>query len=292
MTNDAPPSTVTSPSSVRRWAGEPLLHFLAIGLLLCLATAAWQRLTDAHRIVITPQRVAQLANRHALQFGATPDARTLEALIERETRDEILYREGLAIGVAKDDEMVRRRVIQKMEFVTQDLHPPAEPSASQLEAFYAAHTGRYAAPERVSFTHVFFAEDARGSANARERAIRELHVLRPAVVRAPERGDPFPDAYDYTNYDAEQVVRLFGRTPIATALLEAPPGRWIGPVQSSYGWHLVRIQARSTAQPVGLASVRARVRTDFLLDAQAQSNQRAFEQLARRYTIVRTRAAE
>ena len=88
-------------------------------------------------------------------------------------------------------------------------------------------------------------------------------------MRAPERGDPFPDLYDYANYDADQLTRLFGPTPIASALLNDPSGRWLGPVQSAYGWHLIRVETRTTPEAPVFAKVRDRVRTDYLLDTQA-----------------------
>lgn len=287
MTVSALSKTDRPSSRWRAWASEPLLQFLAIGLLLWLASVAYQRSTDVRQIVVTPQRVAQLATRHALQFGSAPDQRMLEALVERDTRDEILFREGLALGVDKDDEVIRRRVIQKVEFITQDLNPPAEPTHAQLQAYFAAHKERYAPAARVSFTHIFFSGDKGGSVVARERASRALEELTSKTLRAPERGDPFPDLYDYSLQDADQVTRLFGNTPIAGALLEEPAGRWFGPVQSAYGWHLARIAERPVPQPPVWEEVRDRVRTEYLLDAQKKANADAFERLARQYTVVR-----
>lgn len=275
----------------RRWLREPLLHFVAIGLALSAATSLYQHYTDARRIVLTPEHVAQLANIYKLQFGREPDERTLQALIDRDTRDEVLYREGRAMGLDEDDLVVRRRVIQKMQFFTEGLNPPAEPTDAQLQAYFLAHSSRYTEPPRVTFSHVYFATGS-DEASARARAERVKAGLADSVARAPERGDPFPDAYDYSNLDAEQLQRLFGPTPIADVLRDQGAGRWIGPVQSAYGLHLVRVSARSTLQRVALGQVRERVRTDYLLDAQAQSNQLALARLASRYTVIRQKAEQ
>lgn len=282
----------TNPSKPRwkAWAREPLLHFAMIGLALSAASTVWSHFNDTRRIVLMPEHVSQLANTYALQFGRQPDARTLEELVAREARDEVLYREGRALGLDKDDLVVRRRIIQKMQFFTEGLNPPAEPSGAQLQAYFEANRQRYAEPARVTFSHIFFSA-ASGEAAARDRAGTVLAELDHASARAPERGDPFPDAYDYAALDAEQLRRLFGETPVVAALREQAPGRWMGPVQSAYGWHLVRVGARSAPQSTQLAQVRERVRTDYLLDAQAALNRTAFDRLASQYTVVREKAA-
>jgi hypothetical protein len=263
-----------------------------IGLALSAVTTGYRHYTDQHRIVITPVHVAQVANDYALQFGSLPDARTLDVLVAEDTREEVLYREGLALGLDKDDLIVRRRVVQKMRFLTEGLNPPAEPSRAQLEAYFKAHAANYAEPARVTFSHIFFSADRGGAGAAKARALQVLRDLGKDVARAPERGDSFPDAYDYTSQDADQLKRLFGATPISTALLEQAPGAWFGPVQSAYGWHLVRIAARTETQPATLDQVADRVRTDYLLEAQQRSNKEAFDRLARQYTVVHAEAAK
>jgi peptidyl-prolyl cis-trans isomerase C len=274
----------------QRWATEPIVHFILIGLLLCAAKAGMDLAIDSRRIAVTPQRVAQLAKRHEMQFGVPPDAPTLQALVDSDVRDEILYREGLALGIDKGDEMVRRRVIQKMEFISQDLNPHLEPTESALLAFHSAHLSRYEEPSRVSFTHVYFSPDKDGPVKARSRAAQRLEGLEDDEKRAPQLGDPFPDLFDYSGHDPTQVRRLFGNTPISAALMSEVTGRWFGPVQSAYGWHLVRIASRTPARSPAFDEVRGRVRDDLLADAQSRANAEALKRLAGQYTIVRSGA--
>jgi hypothetical protein len=278
-------------TALRRLMGEPLVHFLIAGSVLFAAGEAYRRHTDIYRIEVAPRHVEQLASAYALQFGAKPDAATLDELVRRDVHDEMLYRQGLALKLDRDDEIVRRRVIQKMQFLMQDLNPPAEPTAAQLGAYYQAHAAKYAVPAKATFSHVYFSAQGLGDAAARAKAIQVLRTLPAAATRAPGRGDPFPDLYDFAGYDPAQVGRLFGDSEFTRAVFTAPVGQWSGPYRSGYGWHLVRIEARQAPSQPPLATVRESVRDDYLEAAQGASNERAFDKLAQRFQVVRPKGA-
>jgi len=268
-------------------AREPLVHFCLLGVIL-FAFGRWRdERTNLYRIELTRAHVAQIARKYALQYGAPPDGPTLEGLIRDDLHDEMLYRLGVAQKLDRDDEIVRRRVVQKEQFLIQNLHPPAEPDDARLRAWYDAHPGAYASPPRATFSHIFFAIGPGGDVQAEARARSALATLSPAVTRAPERGDLFPDLYDYSAYEPEQVTRLFGHTPFAEAVFAAPVGRWSGPFRSAYGWHLVFIDARASGGQPSLAAIRDQVRTDYLRAAQDEANAAAFAALARRFTVIR-----
>jgi peptidyl-prolyl cis-trans isomerase C len=271
---------------IRKVAREPLAHFAVAGFVLFVAAAIYQHQTDQHRIVITPAHVAQLENQYALQFGDKPDPHTLDALIKRDVHDEILFRQGQDLKLGQDDEIVRRRIVQKMQFLMQDLSAPAEPADAQLQAYYDAHAVHYATPPRATFSHIYFSTDKGGEA-AKGRAATVLKTLSNATTRAPDLGDPFPDLYDFSAYEPEQIYRLFGHSPFADAVETSPIGRWVGPFKSGYGWHLLYVDARENAAKPPLAQVREAVRTDYLQDAQDAANQAAFDKLARDYHVVR-----
>jgi peptidyl-prolyl cis-trans isomerase C len=201
--------------------------------------------------------------------------------VEREIEEEILFRRGVALGLDRDDEIVRRRVVQKMQFLLHDVQAPAEPEEAELSAYFANNAERYATPPRVTFSHVYFATD--------EGAAREaLHRLI-GGAEASGLGEPFPDLYHFASYEPEQVHRLFGRTDFSNAVFSASPGQWVGPLRSGYGWHLIRVEARQAAGRPLFADVRDRVRTDYLLDEQARRNVAAFNDLAGEYEVVRTK---
>lgn len=266
---------------------EPLVHFAIGGLLLFVAGHYYQQQTSTYKIVVTKAHIAQLERDYALQFGGPPNPPTLESLIHRDLHDEILYRQGLALHLDSDDQIVRRRVVQKMQFLMQDLHAPAEPTPVQLATYYRAHGAHYMIPARVTFSHIFFSVDRGGDAGAKARAKAVLGKLTGTTTRAPDMGDPFPDLYDFSAYEPEQVERLFGHTAFSKAAFSAPVGHWAGPFKSGYGWHLIYIDARTTAIQPSLTAVHDAVRTDYLQDAQDKTNKAAFDKLEKRFTIIR-----
>ena len=271
---------------IRKALREPLLHFVVAGLVLFIAGEAHRRETDPLRIVVTPEREAQLVNRYTLQFGTPPDAATRAALLDREIEEEMLFRQGLALGLDRNDELVRRRIVQKMQFLLEDVSPPAEPADAELRAFYSLHADRYATPARVTFSHVYFSSE-RGDERARARALQALNELGNGRGYTEDLGDPFPDLSHFAAYDAQQVHRLFGQTEMADAAFSTPAGRWAGPYKSVYGWHLIYVDSRQDAARPTFTAVRDKVRTDYLLDAQDRANRQAMSQLSREFTVVR-----
>jgi hypothetical protein len=271
---------------LRRAVREPLVHFIVLGLAVFLIGKIHGDRAAGERIVVTPQWEARIANQYALQFGVRPDPRKMSELIDADIHDEILLREGLALGLDKQDEIVRRRIIQKMQFLLEDTRPPAEPDEGQLEAYYRAHLERYALPDRVSFSHIYFSADS-GEPAARRRALAAVQALPVGSERAPSLGDPFPDLYDFSSYGREQVERLFGHSEFSREVFSVAPGRWAGPFKSAYGWHLLYVQSRESQEPRPLSAVRDKVRADYLLDEQQEANDAAFQRLARKFIIVR-----
>jgi peptidyl-prolyl cis-trans isomerase C len=275
----------------RGWAAravrEPLLHFFLVGLVLFAAGDAYKRAANVYRIEVTPERVAALSLAYSQQFGAPPTRPALRALIDRYVDEEVLFREGVALGLDRGDEIVRRRVVQKMQFLQQDLQAPREPTDAQVQAFYDANRAHYAMPARVSFSHIFFSPDRGGDDGARARAEQALVGLDDGVTRAPGRGDNFPDLYDYTGFGPREATRLFGDTPMAQALFHAPTGHWAGPYRSGYGWHLVYIQSSQPPSVPPLFAIRDQVRADELARDEADANRRSFEALKARFTVVR-----
>ena len=236
---------------------------------------------------MTPERVNKLADGYRQQFGAPPTPQGLKALVDRYVDEEILFRQGQAMRLDRDDEIIRRRVVQKMQFLQQDLASPQEPSEASLEAYYRDHLAHYAQPGRIAFSHIYFSPERGGDEAARRRAAATLTTLSDAVSRAPDRGDAFADLYDYAAFGPTQARRLFGDGELSMRLFQAPVGHWSGPYRSAYGWHLVRVQSAAAAKVPALSEVRDQVRADVIADAQAEANRKSFAALKARFTVVR-----
>jgi hypothetical protein len=271
----------------RRAIREPLLHFLLLGALIFALGDLRGRSDQQYRIVIDDTRVAKLAQTYAQQFGGPPSPAMLRTLVDNYINEEVLYREGLAMRLDRDDEVIRRRVVQKVQFIEQDISTAPAPSDAALRYFYDSHQSRYFSPPHVTFTHVYFSPDKGGDGAARSRAVAVLASLNGKTVRAPERGDAYPDLYDYASIGPDDAARLFGQSPIARALFQLHVGRWSGPLRSGYGWHLVYVSAVEPSHLLPFAQIRDQVRADYQADAQTASNRRDFAALKGRYTIIR-----
>ena len=125
---------------------EPLLHFFVLGALVFAAARYFDSDASRYRIDAGPGQRARLETTYRQQYGVAPSAEQLQYLLNQYVRSEILFREGLAMGLDRDDEIVRRRVVQKIEFVNQDLDLDAEPDEAALVGYFKRHETRYSAP--------------------------------------------------------------------------------------------------------------------------------------------------
>lgn len=262
---------------------EPLVHFFLAGALLFFGLQHWRASHDTHRIVVGPSVLADLSEKYRLQFGEAPTRAELDQLVDAYVHEEVLFREGTAMGLAQGDEIVRRRIAQKAGFVLMDRMAPPEPTDAQLQQYLTTHIARYGQPTRTSFHHLFFAAGGEGDGLAHaQEGIQKLKAGAAHVV-----ADDFPDRDAYTDMDQAEAARLFGQSELSRRLDAAPVGEWSGPYRSSYGWHLLHVDARQPPHVPDLASIRDRVREDWLDDWSGRANQAAYQALKRRYVIVR-----
>jgi hypothetical protein len=264
---------------------DPLVHFLLIGAVL-FALSAWRGAairTGRERIVIGADQVAQARDAGALLKGRPLSEEEVAALIEPTIRDEVLYREALALGLDKNDDEVRRRLIDKMSYLTKDLADPAPSSEDELRKFYDAAPARFEIPQLVTFDQVYFNPNERGG-DARAAAEAGLAELRGGRAAA-EVGDRTPLRASYENAPREQVTVLFGE-PLADALFTMPPGDWTGPYRSDFGLHDVRLRGRSARRLPPFDEIRERVASEFAADRRRERNEAEYRRMRDHYEIV------
>jgi hypothetical protein len=142
---------------------EPLLHFLLVGTLIfavyALLNPAANRTDQTNHIVLTKDDLRQLAVHWLAQGRAPPTADEMRALVEQKVSEEILFREAVALGLDKDDEIIKRRLAQKMDFLAADVVAFQDPSDAELRAWFAQNASRFALPPRASFRHLYFSSD-------------------------------------------------------------------------------------------------------------------------------------
>ena len=275
------------PNAFIRLLREPFLQFLFLGALIFAGSQLVQSFQDRsrHTIVVDDTLQRRIVDLYLTQTGATPSPAQVAALTENYIQSEILYREALKLGLDRNDEIVKRRLVQKMSFLTADRATVPPPTDADVAAYYDAHKADFATAPQVTFHHVFFRADAPG---ARQKAEAALTLLRDDPSGAHTVGDPFPLEDAYSQLSKKSAMQIFGDTPLASALYTAPVGQWMGPYQSGYGWHLVFVSGRTESAVPALADIRDEVAKLAQAAAQTAADEKAYAVLKTRYTIVRT----
>jgi len=276
---------------LKQWLREPLLHFLLIGAALFVVYRALnpspQADAPSNLIKLTQDDLAQMSVAWLAQGRPAPTPEQMRNLVELRVREEILYREGLALGLDKGDTIIKRRLAQKMEFLAEDVSTLAEPTTEELRTWFEVNAQRFALAPRVSFRHLYFSSD-RGGELARAAAAQALQVLigRPSDwLGAAALADPFMFQDYYGDRSFDDMAKLFGPN-FARALLQLRPGSWQGPIESGYGWHLIWADSLTPSRVPAFEEIEPEVKAEWVAEQRAQAKRRAYEAMRTRYQVV------
>ena len=276
-------------STLARALREPLVRFLLIGAALFAVDRALAGSPatpdDAHLVVVTRDFVEGLREQHRARTGALPDDGATEALVGAYVREEVLYREARAAALDAGDLVVRRRLVQKMEFELAGSLDLPEPDDDALRARLDDDALRL--PATTTLTHVFFARDRRPTTlRADAEAARAILRDHPDRERPDALGDPFlRGATLVASTDAQLDAALGAGFSAAVAALALDT--WSEPLESAYGLHLVRVDARTPARSPALDEARERLRREWLHDAREEALERAIAERVASYRVVR-----
>lgn len=261
---------------------EPLLHFALLGAGL-FALHGWLNDTgvlSTKTIVIDAGRIDQLAAGYALLHQRPPTASELSGLIDDAVKEEIFYREALAEGLDRDDVIVRRRMRQKLEFVSEDIAPVPEPTDAQLQTWLDAHPARFSIEPRYTFEQVFLDPAKHGASLTADGDVL-LARLRDGQDAA---GDGLLIARRIDDASATDLRSQFGGR-FDTALDALAPGTWHGPIRSGYGVHFVRVLHSDAGRTPTLAQARADVRREWMHARREAANAAFYASLRKRYDV-------
>ena len=275
---------------MKRLLREPLIHFLLIGSLLFglygLMPSAGPATAASKQVRLSQSEIAQLTLLFQSQWRRPPTPQELERLVENKVQQEILYREALAMGLDKDDEIVKRRMAQKMQFLAEDVAAAREPTAAELKAWFEQNSDKFAQPPRLSFRHLYFSTDRRGE-RARDDAQQALAKLAGQPVdtqAAAALADPFMFQDSYRDRAPDFLAKEFG-TAFALALTRLAPGSWQGPVESGFGWHLVFVDTVAPGRVPAFEEIESDVRTAWLGEQKALAWDKAYNKMRAGYTV-------
>jgi hypothetical protein len=238
---------------------EPLLHFLLIGLGLFLWFGRAAPDSGApNRIVVSQAQVDALARQFAGVWSRPSQPDELRGLVDSYVRDEILYREGESLGLGSEDPVIKRRVRQKYEVLSEELLAREAPTEADLQAYLDANPDPFRRPARVSFEQVLVVQSGDAAASGAASAVA-------AARRALERG--------------------FGER-FAQQLDTVPLGTWAGPVDSGFGLHLVRVAARAPGSLPPLAEIRPLVSREWESARRRDAMEANLKSLRAKYDVV------
>ncbi|HET9062975.1 MAG TPA: peptidylprolyl isomerase [Candidatus Binatia bacterium] len=273
---------------MRRLLKEPLLHFLLVGAGIFIAynLSSEPGSSAPRHIVVTEGRVEHLATGFARTWQRPPTDSELAGLIDDWVRDEIATREATALGLGQDDTVIRRRLRQKLEFVSEDIAAQAEPTDADLDAYLHAHSELFRVERRLTFSQVYL-DPAKHGDNLGRDSEKLLAQLQRAGGDADSStlGDSLLLEHTFQSVPASEIAKQFG-DEFAAKLGELALGRWQGPVESGYGVHLVLVRERTEGRLPALADVREAVRRERENARRVEANETFYEELSKRYTVT------
>jgi hypothetical protein len=275
---------------MKRFLREPLVHFLLLGALLFGGYAYFDRGRDgpepSKQIQLSLDDLSQLAMLFQSQWRRDPTPDEFGRMVETKVQEEVLYREGLAMGLDKGDTIVKRRMAQKMQFIAEDVAAARAPTSAELKAWFEKNTDKFQEPPRVSFRHLYFAPDKRG-ARANADAVDALAKLAGQPEDA-KLAAMLADRFMFQDYYRDRAPDFLGKEfgpKFAIAVTKLPTGSWQGPVESGFGWHLVYVDTLVPGRVSAFEEIEGDVKTAWLSEQKATAWQKAYKDMRAKYTV-------
>jgi hypothetical protein len=273
---------------VKRLLREPLVHFLLLGAALfgAYALLGQGKPSAQDEIIVSAGQIEALAATFTKIWQRPPTAQEMKAQIDQYVKEEMLSREAMALGLDKNDTVIRRRLQQKMEFLAEDFTAADDPTEAELADYLARHPDQFAEEPRFTFRQIFLSPDERGDRLETE-ATRLLADLRKqgADTDIAALGDGTLLPHDLTDEPRRAVASQFG-SEFASALGKLNPGEWSGPIQSGYGVHLVFVSRRTEGRVPALDEVRRHVKRELMNERRQAANRRFMDELLNKYHVV------
>ena len=269
---------------IRSLLREPLLHFLLIGMLLFLLYGkVAPPSADGNRITVNRTVIAALASQFQATWSRPPTPVELNGLVDSYVRDEVLFREGTALGLLKDDPVIKRRVRQKLEVLIEEEGKSATPSDAELTAYLSRNAAEFRMPPALSFQQVLF--DPASYGDLLESALTASMAALNSGATAESQGKPSMLPSHVEKLPLDLVIREFG-DDFGHALESAPVGQWIGPIRSGFGVHLVRISERTPGYVPALDEARKAVTREWENDQREAALANNYARLLKEYSVV------
>ncbi len=237
-------------------------------------------------IIVTQAQIQSLVTGFTRTWQRPPTTLELEGLIREYIREEICTREAIALGLDRDDTVIRRRLRQKLEFLSDSVASQAEPTDEQLQKYLEAHPDNYRSERRFTFSQIFLDPQKHGE-NLTRDVDQMLAELRLAAYKPDvwKLGDSLLLEMNYEAVSGNEISKQFGEE-FAAKLVDLPVGQWSGPIASGYGVHLVLLADREQGAAPQLRDVREAVKRDWVNYQRSETNEKFYQALLKRYTVT------
>lgn len=265
-----------------RWTREPLVHFLVAGAL-AFTFFAWrgEEVDPNSRAIVVGREVqAQLSLRFERTLGRAPTDAELDQQINQYIRDEVLYREALRLGLDQGDPVVRRRLVSKMDLAAGAQAEVARPSDATLRKWFDENAERFATGSAYSFDQLYFEREAGAQTALNELADTNDWRSFGGSISLPaslERSTP------------REIDTRFGDGFVEKLSAFQTGQEWHGPIQSGFGWHLIRLRELEQANVPDFETVRARVEDEWRSATIAEREEAAYDLLREAYRVEITK---
>lgn len=272
---------------MRRIVANPLVHFLVAGAALFGLYELVGSGTEPapEQIIVDRFELKRLAALWQAQWRRPPTVEELSQVVAERVREEVFFREALALGLDDNDVLVRRRLAQKLELALSDVAAASQASEDVLSRYYQENKAQYRSADEFTLEHKFFSSDGEDGKGL-ERAQAGMSVV---VEGGAVDDDPFHTPKRLSRQPRDRLVSVFGDqfSAVVEDHVESGPqmGRWFGPVRSAYGYHLVRVATYSPGETLPFSEVKNQVEEDWRVEYVAQATQRRFEQMRDRYQV-------
>ena len=287
--------------SLVKWAKQPVIQFLLIGLVMFLVNtyiiqAKGSDNEDEYKVYLTEGEVNSMSAMWLSRWQRPPTEMEMEGMINQRVEETIIFREAVKIGLNQNDDIIRQRMAQKLEFLSGDLVKPDSASVEEVLDYFELNVKNYTTPENITITQLFVNPNAYGASldeevNAR---LEKLHGMDPSSPGVGNYSDQFTLQTYFPDRPQLELAKLFG-SEFASNVFDLATDQWIGPVKSQYGVHLVYVSHKSPAVVPEFATVKGLVVEDLQRERQIALNNQYIAGILSRYEVIienRTEAGE
>ncbi len=271
---------------IQRLLKEPLLHFLLAGGVIFFAYIlvngdGW----NTSRITVTSSKINQMTEIFVKTWQRPPSDDELKAMIDDYVKEELYVRQALALGLDQDDTVIRRRLRQKMEFLGNAEAESMVPTDAELQAYLDSHPQSFEIEPQIAVEQVFLRSERHADTIEPDAAAMLAMLTSKPDTDISNLGDPtmLPPRLPLSRLTG--VRETYG-PEVSEAARKAPVGNWLGPVRSSYGFHLIRVTERQPGRIPLLAEVREAVRTEWVQAKRREAEDLRLADFLKRFEVV------